>query len=163
MDIQMPVMDGYQATQAIRDWERQQQRPSIPIIALTADAFEENRQKGLALGMNDYLTKPLEQQALINILLRYLPHQTHTDEPGSIPHGKPLTEDEIIQQLCDVLPLLEQARFESIEQFNAIVQASEYTKLYSDLCSLKNLIDGYHFVDVAEKVKWLILEDGKNV
>ena len=72
MDIQMPVMDGYQATQIIREWEQTHQRISIPIIALTADAFEENRQKGLAIGMNDYLTKPLNQQTLFNVLASYL-------------------------------------------------------------------------------------------
>jgi CheY-like chemotaxis protein/anti-sigma regulatory factor (Ser/Thr protein kinase) len=72
MDIQMPVMDGYQATQIIREWEQTHQRISIPIIALTADAFEENRQKGLAIGMNDYLTKPLDQQTLFNVLASYL-------------------------------------------------------------------------------------------
>lgn len=72
MDIQMPVMDGYQATQIIREWEQTHQRISIPIIALTADAFEENRQKGLAVGMNDYLTKPLNQQTLFTVLASYL-------------------------------------------------------------------------------------------
>jgi CheY-like chemotaxis protein len=72
MDIQMPVMDGYQATQIIREWEQTHQRIPIPIIALTADAFEEDRQKGLALGMNDYLTKPLNQELLIRVLSHYL-------------------------------------------------------------------------------------------
>jgi len=68
----MPVMDGYQATQIIREWEQTHQRIPIPIIALTADAFEEDRQKGLALGMNDYLTKPLNQEILIRVLSHYL-------------------------------------------------------------------------------------------
>ena len=163
MDIQMPVMDGYQATQAIREWEGQLQRAAIPIIALTADAFEENRQKGLALGMNAYLTKPLGQQALIEVLRAYLPHHIRTPKMSSISHVEPLADDALIQQLVDVLPLLEQARFESIEKFSAIVEASEGTKLHNDLCSLKNLIDGYHFYDVSKKVKYLIQEDGKNV
>ena len=73
MDIQMPVLDGYEATEQIRAWEQAQQRRPIPIIALTADAFEENRQRGLALGMNAYLTKPLDSKALAQALVEYLP------------------------------------------------------------------------------------------
>lgn len=67
MDIQMPVMDGYQATRQIRQFNS-----SIPIIALTAAAMVEDRQKALAVGMNDHLAKPLNKQALIAILAHYL-------------------------------------------------------------------------------------------
>ncbi|SFR52545.1 PAS domain-containing hybrid sensor histidine kinase/response regulator [Thiomicrospira sp. ALE5] len=73
MDIQMPVLDGYQATEQIRAWEQAHNRNPIPVIALTADAFAENRQQGLAAGMNHYLTKPLDQHALIDALSNYLP------------------------------------------------------------------------------------------
>lgn len=73
MDIQMPVMDGRSATQAIREWERQQQRAHLPIIALTADAYEADRQQALAAGMNDFLAKPILYDALQAVLLRCLP------------------------------------------------------------------------------------------
>ena len=73
MDIQMPVMDGRCATQAIRAWERQQQRAHLPIIALTADAYEADRQQALAAGMNDFLAKPILYDALHAVLLRWLP------------------------------------------------------------------------------------------
>ncbi|WFE67819.1 response regulator [Thiomicrospira sp. R3] len=67
MDIQMPVMDGYQATQAIR-----QINPDIPIVALTAAAMVEDKNKALAVGMNDHLAKPLDASALISCLAQYL-------------------------------------------------------------------------------------------
>jgi CheY-like chemotaxis protein len=73
MDLQMPVMDGHIATQIIRKWEIDNQQERIPIIALTADAFEVVRQRCLEDGMNDFLTKPLEQQALQKTLFRWLP------------------------------------------------------------------------------------------
>ena len=73
MDLQMPVMDGYGATQHIRAWEAAQQRPRLPIIALTADAFDEDRQRCLAAGMDDFMTKPLALPALTAALAKWLP------------------------------------------------------------------------------------------
>lgn len=67
MDIQMPVMDGYQATIAIRQFNT-----VIPIIALTAAALVEDREKALACGMNDHLGKPFSNKQLFNILKSWL-------------------------------------------------------------------------------------------
>ena len=75
MDLQMPVMDGYAATSAIRQWETQGGHPHTPIIALTADAFEEDRQRCLAVGMNDFLTKPIALRALVVALQAHLPQR----------------------------------------------------------------------------------------
>jgi CheY-like chemotaxis protein len=72
MDIQMPVMDGMQASQKIRAWEAAQARPRLPIIALTANAYEEDQQNCLAAGMDDFLTKPLDIRKLEARLLRWL-------------------------------------------------------------------------------------------
>jgi len=72
MDLHMPVMDGYAATQGIRRWEADHQQPRRPIIALTADAFEEDRQHCLAIGMDDFLTKPISLDALKGALSQWL-------------------------------------------------------------------------------------------
>ena len=73
MDLHMPVMDGYTATQQIRQWERGNQRPRLPIIALTADAYDEDRQLCLNVGMDDFLTKPIALDALKTIFIKWLP------------------------------------------------------------------------------------------
>jgi signal transduction histidine kinase/ActR/RegA family two-component response regulator len=73
MDIQMPVLDGHTATRLIRDWEANDPtRTRLPIVALTAGAFEEDRQRSLAAGMDDFLTKPVDIEALRDTLKRWL-------------------------------------------------------------------------------------------
>ena len=72
MDLQMPVLDGYAATEKIRQWELANGRPRRPIIALTADAFEEDRQRCFAVGMDDFLAKPLDLEKLTITLRRWL-------------------------------------------------------------------------------------------
>ena len=62
MDIQMPNMDGYQATQKIREFS------DIPIVAMTANAFEEDKQKALSIGMNGHIAKPIDMDKVIKTL-----------------------------------------------------------------------------------------------
>lgn len=65
-EIQMPVMNGYEATRAIRN--KNWSYATIPIIAVTANAFEEDREKALKAGMNDFITKPIEIPKLLEVL-----------------------------------------------------------------------------------------------
>jgi PAS domain S-box-containing protein len=71
MDVQMPVMDGLEATRQIREWEQSAGRRAVPVIALTASAYEEDRLRCLAAGMNDYLSKPLDFTTLQAILAQW--------------------------------------------------------------------------------------------
>ena len=71
MDVRMPVMDGLQATEAIRALDRPDSR-SVPIIAMTANAFDEDVQRSLQAGMNAHLTKPVEPQRLYETLAGFL-------------------------------------------------------------------------------------------
>lgn len=67
MDIQMPFMDGYEATGLIRQLP-DQRIASVPIIAMTANAFSSDQERAMACGMNGYLTKPINIKAMTEVL-----------------------------------------------------------------------------------------------
>jgi PAS domain S-box-containing protein len=68
MDRQMPVMDGLTATRAIREWERANQQPPTPIVALTASALKGDQEQCMAAGCTAYLTKPIKQDVLLQAI-----------------------------------------------------------------------------------------------
>jgi len=70
MDMQMPIMDGYTATKTIRKWEEKNDKDITPILALTAYAMKEDRDKTLKAGCSDYLTKPIKKDKLFEALRR---------------------------------------------------------------------------------------------
>ncbi|RUM72239.1 MAG: hybrid sensor histidine kinase/response regulator [Sulfurovum sp.] len=72
MDIQMPVMDGIEATHEILDYEKDEEVPHTPIVALTANALKGDRERFMAEGMDEYLTKPIETAELLYILNKFL-------------------------------------------------------------------------------------------
>ena len=71
MDIQMPVMNGYDATLEIRKM-KDTKKAMIPIIAMTANAFAEDIQKALSVGMNAHVAKPVDMNILIPTMMKYL-------------------------------------------------------------------------------------------
>ncbi|KAI8870636.1 hypothetical protein GQ42DRAFT_162570 [Ramicandelaber brevisporus] len=74
MDVQMPIMGGYEATQKIREWERRNihiDDRHIPIVAVTAHAMKGDREKSLAAGMDEYITKPLRADALMQLIRQF--------------------------------------------------------------------------------------------
>ena len=72
MDCQMPVMDGYDATEALREYESEAELKHLPVIAMTANVMEGDEEKCLAAGMDDYVAKPIKLQALKEALARWL-------------------------------------------------------------------------------------------
>ena len=73
MDMSMPKMDGASATTAIRTWEKAQGLRACPIIALTANAMKEDRDRCFEAGMDAFLSKPLSKKALLETLDNWLP------------------------------------------------------------------------------------------
>ncbi len=79
MDIQMPVMNGIEATHAILDYERDEEVQHVPIVALTANALKGDRERFLGEGMDEYISKPIEMSELIYILNKFLHTKSRTE------------------------------------------------------------------------------------
>ncbi len=80
MDVQMPVMDGYRATQEIRNLA--EHSSSVPIVAVTANAFQSEREKCLFCGMDDYLTKPVDRGRLEETVRRWVKRENEAGRPS---------------------------------------------------------------------------------
>lgn len=90
MDVQMPGMDGLQATRTIRGWEQKQQSPGlkhVPIIAMTAQAVDGDREKCIEAVMDDYISKPLRKETLLEKIREW---SSRKSVSSSAPEGKSL-------------------------------------------------------------------------
>ncbi|MEO5345003.1 MAG: PAS domain S-box protein [Magnetococcus sp. YQC-9] len=100
MDCQMPVMDGFEATHAIRKLEQSTQRHT-PIIAMTAHAMKGDRERCLSAGMDDYLSKPVSPEILLQKLQYWIPRSIGAPPPVEITQLRQLfgDDDEMIREL----------------------------------------------------------------
>ncbi len=84
MDIAMPIMDGVEATHKILEYEKENNLPHIPIVALTANALKGDRERFMGEGLDEYITKPVKKDNILKILNMFLPHKI-ADEVQSAP------------------------------------------------------------------------------
>jgi CheY-like chemotaxis protein len=85
MDCQMPVLDGFAATHQIRRMEKKQSAHPVPIIAMTANAMEGDREQCLEVGMNDYLSKPVRINTLKTCIEKWISSSQGRKKPGQTP------------------------------------------------------------------------------
>ncbi len=140
MDIQMPEMDGYTATSVIRN----ELKMDVPIIAMTAHAMVGEKEKCLQLGMNDYVSKPIKETVLYNIIARNA--QNIPGQPGPFEHIKldylhelsgndPQFEKEILQQFIIQVPV-------ELRALSAHIEAGDHDAIRRTAHSLKSTV-GY--------------------
>ncbi len=147
MDCQMPVMDGFAATAMIRRDEREAGHGRVlPIIAITANALQGDREACLAAGMDDYLSKPFAQQELAAVIGRWIALPlAATVHHGDAPPRLPPASVEVIQRDVINRAALDKIRMLSRERGDALVQ--KVISVYVDdtpqqLSTLRRAIDG---------------------
>ncbi len=72
MDCEMPVLDGFSATEQLRAWEQSEQRPRTPVVALTAHILNEHKERARAVGMDGHMSKPVELSQLRDLIEHWI-------------------------------------------------------------------------------------------
>ncbi len=117
MDVQMPVIDGYSATAAIRKREREMGLPATPILALTANAGPEDREASLAAGCTGHLSKPISRQTFLAAITAYARAENLTvTVPDGLGQLIPEYLEERRKEAPELLGLLAVADFEGLER-----------------------------------------------
>ena len=88
MDVQMPEMDGFEATEAVRAAEAKEGSPRLPIVAMTAHAMKGDRERCLEHGMDDYISKPVQPDALLEALEKWLARRPQAEQADHVRHER---------------------------------------------------------------------------
>ncbi|MCI5132757.1 MAG: response regulator [Candidatus Electrothrix sp. EH2] len=162
MDIQMPEMDGFEATRRIRNPDSGVPRSDIPIIAMTADATKEDRDKCFAVGMNDYIPKPVNREHLFTVLQQQLSQKrTKLEKKGKkYPQEEDGQQENALEISLEQLPIFDRADLvermggcdEGVDEFMADFPAY----LADDMRELKGALDEKNMKGItnsAHKIK----------
>jgi CheY-like chemotaxis protein/HPt (histidine-containing phosphotransfer) domain-containing protein len=160
MDLQMPVMDGYEATRSMRAWEAAHQKSPTPILALTAHAFKEEEQKSLAAGCNAHLIKPIRKPDLLKAIQQHTGGESNTSlgvagqhaggesstsartTPGPIRVRPPAGIEEAIPLFLDITR-------QDLQSLNDALRAQDYSKIRFIGHDLKGSGGGYGFDEIS--------------
>jgi signal transduction histidine kinase/CheY-like chemotaxis protein len=157
MDWQMPDMDGLEATRRLRAGVCGELNRAVPVIALTANAFAEDREACMAAGMNDFLTKPVQLQALRQCVLRWCRHiETNIDErKGAVLPGDITGEVEIQGEA----PVYEPAVLAALFGAGKDAEPARLQKLLQMFCSSvqTSIVEMQTAIDAAD---WRTLQRG---
>ncbi len=143
MDIAMPVMDGVISTQEIIKYEEKKGVPHIPIIAITANALKGDRERFMKEGLDEYITKPIKKDSILNVLNMFIPNKIANNE------DKELDEIEI-QKVNDTEKNSKEERNIEIEKKNILIfkKSPIETKIFSSIISKM-----YDDVNVAKSIE----------
>ncbi len=165
MDLQMPVMDGFEASERIRQHEKQTGAARVPIIALTAHALDRDHVKCLAVGMDDFLSKPFRLHELRRVISRFSSAQSGAGEPAESPKGShPILDWEAALRCVDHdQELLKQVVADFLEECPGLrealrrgVRSSEGTTVQRAAHTLRGalrLFEGSSILDRAERLE----------
>jgi two-component system sensor histidine kinase/response regulator len=171
MDCQMPVMDGLTATGEIRRREQASGAARVPIIALTANAMEGDRERCLAAGMDDFLSKPFTQQQLATLLRRWLALRALPEserdlsrvpliDAGVLRNISALAKPALLNSMIELYLQHSPSLIDSIETAAANMQAAALCQAVHSLKSSTSNLGGLRLALVAKECETLVREGG---
>jgi signal transduction histidine kinase/DNA-binding response OmpR family regulator len=141
IDVEMPVMDGYSATRAMRAWERDQRRQPAPILALTAHALKEQAQSSLNAGCNAHLTKPIGKDTLLEAIDRYAARDAGPAQRVQV---------RVENGLRDIVPGFLDNRRNDVARLYSALEASDFEAIRQLGHKMKGTGAGYGFPLITE-------------
>jgi CheY-like chemotaxis protein/HPt (histidine-containing phosphotransfer) domain-containing protein len=162
MDLEMPVMDGYEATRAMRALERGRPGPPVPILALTAYGLDECRLRSLAAGCTDFLVKPVGKAAVLDTVARHLGENAPPTRTAPCPGGPPATADGPDPALLrPLLPLFFATAGETLDAARRALEAADLDVVRAQGHKLKGAALSYGFADLGQAARTLELAGGQ--
>lgn len=165
MDISMPVLDGIAATAQIRERLAERGLPCPPVVAITANAFPEDRQRCVEVGMADFLTKPVDFRELGRLLQCYLP-QAAAGEPtaadAAVPHRE-IDVERALEIARRLLPLLIQHKFDAFAGFKELKSAVAGSASEPRIDELGELLNRMAFDQGVERLHVLVESWGRSL
>ncbi|MEN6349986.1 MAG: response regulator [Syntrophomonas sp.] len=137
MDMQMPVMDGYETTRFIRE---DKNLSHLPVIAMTAHAMSGDRQKCLACGCSSYIAKPFKSEELVQMIRNNLPSnspRSNASDPAKL-------------LICELIPEFIQGLAEMIEELDVAVKTNDFEMIQSISHDIKGSAGMYDFVEISQ-------------
>jgi CheY-like chemotaxis protein len=158
MDLHLPLLNGDEAAAQIRQWEQDHGQTRRPIIALTAHAYEEDRQRCLQAGMDEVLTKPVSFEHLKAVLSGGLPTviQDAADTHAPTQPEKAVDVPTVLALVRSLEPLLAHNQFDAVTRFQALQQAVAGTSLEATIAELGRPLASFQFDKTLEGLRQLM-------
>lgn len=162
MDLRMPVMDGLEATRVIRTLETERGWPRLPIIAVTANAYAQDRQQCEQVGMDDFLAKPVNFGELARVLHTWLPEA----KPSTAMAAQGATDLVLMDKgavadiLTTLLPLLDHHMFDALTEFRRLQETMRASPESSELAGIIAHLDTLDFEKSAADLRQFARKHG---
>jgi response regulator RpfG family c-di-GMP phosphodiesterase len=145
--VEMPVMDGYTATRAIRLWETETGRAPTPIIALTAYARKEDEQSSLAAGCTAHLSKPVRKAQLTAAIARYL--RPADEPPQKRGNGGERIVLQVSRELEELIPTFIESREREIMDMQIALQRGDFDTIRRHGHTMRGTGGGFGFDEIS--------------
>jgi|GEM_PF-621837 len=149
MDMQMPVMDGYTAVRMIRQWEKEWGVPEVPIVAITAFALTDVKERCLQAGCSGFVTKPISKEGILRVIYEFADKKHEMDLPD---------------ELTELLPIFVENRKHELERLPHLLATEQYPEIQQIGHRMKGYGGGYGFpklTEIGEKMEQAALRKEK--